>query len=175
MGTNSPHFFTEQDVKNFNAPLAKLAKKLHANDKPVRRPSNQIRAELAHWIGSQSLGLEGRVPELKRKLAEVKEHRDDLIAAIKRSEDSLASLRKAGVSERDSRIQRLIGYSFTIRWSDQGGWKNGIIQNLKEEMQRTEKDIDRISVALANTEREAARIVPALEKELHEALELETL
>lgn len=174
-----PRFFSEQQMKDFGNYIQKVVKPLHKDDKPIQRDSGTIKRELAGWVGTVEgtggLGIEGRLPRQKRLLANARQHREEVLASISRCEKTVEELRKAGVNERDSRIQKFTGYDFPSRTTGGKGHKNGAIENLREELTRTEKQIDQLASGLANLEAQVKEIVPALEKELKAALKLDGL
>ena len=161
-----PAVVTQQEVDNFNRPLRELSARLQANNKPSRRDSGTIRQAIEN--------LKEPLNRFSRNLADLEQHRCEVVKALDNVNAKVAELKAAGAHP--SKLADLVGYSFSSKISTDGkGFVNGRLQNLQEELSLTERQIETKKKAVANRQALCDREIPALEAELKESLRLERL
>src|SRR5579872_4270787 len=98
MNLSDPRFFTEDDMRAFNAPLQEVAKAAAALNppKPWLRTVSEIKLDIARWTAEAKdnrEGFEGLLPKFKRQLTEHLKAREELKAALTRTEGQIDGLR----------------------------------------------------------------------------------
>jgi len=164
-----PMVVSQKTVDEFNAPAKEAALEAQRRN-PVAilpRPSGTVKSEFLR----RKLSLDSIVG-LRDKC---RSRLDTAKAQLPRAEERLKELREAGVSDRESNIQKLTGYNYFSKNYQTSQHVPGLIEQLRGV-------IDTESVRLAELEaavrREELRLRPELERletEFNEAVRLETL
>lgn len=165
-----------EELNSINAACQQAAKDAHRNSKPRRESSAQLEEQIVRLVGGifGRTTVEGRLPMIRRHVMQHEAHRAEVIEAIDKATAKIAALREASVSERDYRLQKLVGYDF-IDSADRRVHQNGLVEDLKEELTRTEKRLVMLREGLKKTEEHVERELPDLKARLAEAKRFESL
>jgi DNA repair exonuclease SbcCD ATPase subunit len=180
MNLSDPRFFTEDDMRAFNAPLQEVAKAAAALNppKPWLRTVSEIKLDIARWTAEAKdnrEGFEGLLPKFKRQLTERLKAREELKAALTRTEGQIEGLRKAGAGPKYPRLLELLGYDFYSKTYQCMQHRTGVLDQIREQLATTELRIESLEEAVKNTQKRVDRELPKLKAELAEAIKREGL
>jgi hypothetical protein len=156
---------------NFSLDTINTSETVQKANTSNRRP---LRPRAAVEIKIQIETLQERLDTFKRGLRTHEEHRVEVLAAIDRCAARMAARARTGLSP----SHELSGYSVrSYAKSDEGEivFRNGLKQDLEEELARTETSIKRLTAAVANTKAQTDVQLPKLEAELRESRAFEGL
>lgn len=180
MNLTDPKFFTEEQMKAFNAPLQDAAKAVHALNPhvPWLRSVAEIRLEMDRLILEKAKspeGYEGLLPKFKRQLGSQYTAKQELREALDRTERNIEGLKKMGAGPKHPRLLELLGYEFFSKVYQRMERRTGILDQIRDQLAATELRIESLEEAVRNTQARVDRELPKLKKELADALKRESL
>lgn len=178
--THIAHYITQPEIDTMTQQTQQTAKAVHALNphKPWLRTSAEIKLDIARLTQEKSKdpnGLEGLLPQFKRQLAGNIAAREELEAALARTEKTIEDLKQMGAGPKHPRLLELTGYDFYSKTYQTMQHHAGTIEEIRSQLGAVELRIESLTEAVRNTEARVKRELPKLQAELKEALKREAL